>query len=130
MDNWLKFRIFVLQSTTMNNTIKEKLSTLFPHIKVTKNQKTIYASSLLDKGGNPIVRINYKEPIEGLMIKMNDNSIEIKSIVNSSGKKGLTSKVVDILTESTNTIIIDQDQSNGFWDHFIQKYPKVTFIKK
>ena len=110
--------------------LREKLSNLFTHIKITKDQKTIYASSLLDRGGNPIVRINHKEPIEALMIKLNDNSIEIKSIVNSTGKKGLTTKVIDILTESTNTIIIDKDQSNGFWDYFIQKHPKISFIKK
>ena len=114
----------------MNTTIIEKLSNIFIHIKVANNQKTIYASSLLDKVGNPIVRIDYKESISALMIKLNDDSIEIKSIVNSSGRKGLTSKVVDVLVESTNTIVIDQDQSNGFWDHFIQKYPNVNFLKK
>lgn len=106
------------------------LSEMFPYIKV--SNKTILASSLKDKSNKPIVRIDSKEPIKAVMIKVDKNTVEIKSIVNSSGVKGLATKIIKLILNSIDkdsTIIIDQDVSGGFWDTIIKRYPKYNWIK-
>lgn len=110
--------------------LTDDISELFPHVKVSNN--TISASSLLDRSGKPLVRIDSKDPIKAVMLKVGKNSVEIKSIVNSSGVKGLATKVVKIILNSIDKeskIIIDQDVSGGFWDNIIKRYPKYKWVK-
>jgi hypothetical protein len=109
----------------------EKLSTIFNHVNI--YNKTILASSELDKSGKPKVRIDSKTPIKALMLKLESDSIEIKSIVNSTEERGLSGKVIDVILSTINkdwTIFINQDVSGGFWDRVIEKYPHWKFIKK
>lgn len=99
--------------------------------KLKKN--TIYCSNILDKGNSPVVRIDSKIPCKGLMMKVNNDSVEIKSIVNSTDERGLTTKVIDSIINTIPRnfkVIIDQDVSGGFWDKLILKYPNMTFEKK
>lgn len=120
-----------ISSFKLIDELSYKLESLFEHIKIKGN--TIFCSNILDKGGNPVVRIDSKKPCKGLMLKVNNDSVEIKSIVNSTGEKGLASKVIESIITSIPTkfkILIDQDVSGGFWDNLIRKYPNVTFEKK
>lgn len=123
--------ILEISSFKLIDELSYKLESLFEHIKIKGN--TIFCSNILDKGGNPVVRIDSKKPCKGLMLKVNNDSVEIKSIVNSTGEKGLASKVIESIITSIPTkfkILIDQDVSGGFWDNLIRKYPNVTFEKK
>jgi len=123
--------ILEISSFKLIDELSYKLESLFDHIKIKGN--TIFCSNILDKGGNPVVRIDSKKPCKGLMLKVNNDSVEIKSIVNSTGEKGLAIKVIESIITSIPTkfkILIDQDVSGGFWDNLIQKYPNVTFEKK
>ena len=123
--------ILEISSFKLIDELSYKLESLFDHIKIKGN--TIFCSNILDKGGNPVVRIDSKNPCKGLMLKVNNDSVEIKSIVNSTGEKGLAIKVIESIITSIPTkfkILIDQDVSGGFWDNLIQKYPNVTFEKK
>jgi hypothetical protein len=67
---------------TLMDKISDKLSGIFPNVKIVNN--ILLASSILDKSGKPNVRIDSKIPLKALMLKFEKNSIEIKSIVNSS----------------------------------------------
>jgi hypothetical protein len=49
------------------------------------------SSSIVDKLGRPIVRIDSIKPINALMLKFG-KSITIKSIVNSTGERGFSKK--------------------------------------
>lgn len=112
----------------MQNLIKE-ISEIFTYNKLSKD--SLYLSTKLNKLGNPIVRIDSKEPIKALMLKFTDNSITIKSIVNSTGEKGFSKKVIDIILNNIDkeyNIIIDQDVSKGFWDSVIQKNPDYNWV--
>lgn len=123
--------ILEISSFQLIDKLSFQLESLFTHIKIKNN--IIYCSNILDRGGNPIVRIDSKKPCKGLMLKVNNEYVEIKSIVNSTGEKGFASKVIEsiITTLPTNfKILIEQDVSGGFWDNLIQKYPNVTFEKK
>ena len=123
--------ILEISSFKLIDELSYKLESLFDHIKIKGN--TIFCSNILDKGGNPVVRIESKKPCKGIMLKVNNDSVEIKSIVNSTGEKGLAIKVIESIITSIPTkfkILIDQDVSGGFWDNLIQKYPNVTFEKK
>ncbi len=104
---------------------------IFPHVKLSGN--SILASSLLDRSGKPIVRIDSKQPLIALMLKFGDEFVEIKSIVNSSGVPGLSSKVIDVILRHIDdryTIFIDQDVSGGFWDRIMEKHPEYRWVKK
>ena len=104
---------------------------VFPHIRLSGN--SILASSLLDRSGKPIVRIDSKQPLIALMLKFGDGFVEIKSIVNSSGIPGLSSKVIDVILRHIDdryTIFIDQDVSGGFWDRIMEKHPEYRWVKK
>ena len=107
---------------TLMDKISDKLSDIFPNVKIVNN--ILLASSILDKSGKPNVRIDSKIPLKALMLKFEKNSIEIKSIVNSTGEKGLSQEVMRIILSS-----IDKDFSNGFWDKVIQKHPEYNWIK-
>jgi hypothetical protein len=123
--------ILEISSFQLIGKISKSLEDLFDYVQVKKN--TIYCSNILDKGKNPLVRIDSKEPCKGLMLKINNDSVEIKSIVNSTGEKGFATKVIESLIDILPInfkIIIDQDVSGGFWDNLIQRYPNVTFEKK
>ena len=94
---------------------------------------SIAGTAILDKSGKPNVRIDSKIPLKALMLKFGKKSIEIKSIVNSTGEKGLSQEVMRVILgyiDKDFTIIIDQDVSNGFWDKVIQKHPEYNWIKK
>lgn len=111
--------------------IMDDLRGIFPYVVLSGN--SILASSLLDRSGRPIVRIDSKQPLIALMLKFGDGFVEIKSIVNSSGVSGLSSKVIDVILrhiDDRHTIFIDQDVSGGFWDRVITKYPQYRWIKK
>lgn len=104
---------------------------IFPYVILSGN--SILASSLLDKSGRPIVRIDSKLPLTALMLKFGEGFVEIKSIVNSSGVSGLSSKVIDVILRHIDdryTIFIDQDVSGGFWDRVIEKHPEYRWAKK
>lgn len=115
---------------SLMDKLSEELSHIFKYVKI--SNKTITASSLLDRSGKPLVRIDSKQPITAIMLKLGDGSIEISSIVNSSGVRGLATKVVNVILSLIDTdmsIIIDQDVSGGFWDSVINKYPEYKWIK-
>jgi hypothetical protein len=116
---------------TLIDKISNKLSDIFKNVKIDNN--ILLASSILDKSGKPNVRIDSKIPLKALMLKFGKKSIEIKSIVNSTGEKGLSQEVMRVILSYIDkdfTIIIDQDVSNGFWDKVIQKHPEYNWVKK
>lgn len=108
-----------------------EMSKIFPHVKMKGN--VLYASSILDKGGNPITRIDSKIPLIALLIQFGDDYIVIKSFVNSAKEPDFTKRFMDGLSmvlDPKYTIVVDQDVSMGFWDHIIEKYPQFKWIKK
>ena len=106
--------------------LSNKLEGTFEHVK--SGNKYIYASSKLDRSGKPLVRIDSKEDIKGLFLEIGKDYIKIKSIVNKGNEPGLVKKVIDIIRSLTNCkIIIEKDQSSGFWEYFIKKYPNINF---
>lgn len=108
-----------------------EMSKIFPHVVMKGN--VLYASSILDKGGNPITRIDSKQPLIALLIQFGGDHIVIKSFVNSSKEPNFTKRFMDGLSnviEPKYTIVVDQDVSEGFWDHIIEKYPQFKWIKK
>jgi hypothetical protein len=110
--------------------IEKQITNFFPYIKISNGN--LLASTLLDKSGRPLVRIDSKEPIKALMLKINSDSIVIKSIVNSTTEKGFSKKIIDIILNSVSKdfrIIINQDVSGGFWDKIIKLYPSYNWIK-
>ena len=111
--------------------ISGKMASIFPYVSL--KGTSLFASSLTDKGGNPIVRIDSKNPIKALFIKFGEGSIEIKSLVNSEESPGLSKKImnafVEVLPEGYS-IIVDQDVSDGFWDYMMKKYPQFEWSKK
>ncbi len=112
------------------NKIINDISSIFKYIKFTNN--TLIASSIVDVSGKPIVRIDSRRPITALMLKFDNKSIIIKSIVNSTEEKGLSKKIIDIILSNIKkdwTIFIEQDVSGGFWDKIISKYPDYNWKK-
>lgn len=108
-----------------------EMSKIFPHVVMKGN--VLYASSILDKGGTPLVRIDSKTPLFALLINFGDDYIVIKSFVNSAKESNFSKRVMDGLSnviEPNYTIVVDQDVSMGFWDHIIDKYPQFNWIKK
>lgn len=106
------------------NRIIEKLSKIYKYIKLSGN--TIYASSKCDKGGNPLVRIDSKYPIIAIMIKINNDELIFKSIVNTTENKGISSKSIDLILNEVGArynIIIDNNINNAFWTKISKKYP-------
>lgn len=108
-----------------------EMSKIFPYVVMKGN--VLYASSILDKGGNPITRIDSKQPLIALLIQFGGDHIVIKSFVNSAKEPNFTKRFMDGLSnviEPKYTIVVDQDVSEGFWDHIIEKYPQFKWIKK
>jgi hypothetical protein len=108
-----------------------EMSKIFPNVLMKGN--VLYASSILDKGGRPLVRIDSKQPLIALLIQFGGDHIVIKSLVNSVKEPNFSKKVMDGLSnaiEPKYTIVVDQDVSQGFWDHMIEKYPQFKWIKK
>ena len=58
------------------------MSKIFPHVKI--GGSVLYASSILDKGGNPLTRIDSKQPLFALLIQFGVDHMAIKSLVNSA----------------------------------------------
>ena len=120
----LEFNKFNLMSE-----ISKDLEEYLPHIKVTKN--FLWASTELDSRGMPIVSISSKLSILGLLLKFHEDSIEIKSIVNSTNQKGIATKIIDVILQNLEDgckIIVDNDVSGGYWNHIIKKYPNFNWI--
>ena len=118
------------ENKSIMSKISDGLSGIFKHIKSSRN--TLSASSMIDKGGNPVVRIDSKVPVKGIMLKFGKEFIEIKSIINSTDEKGLSSEVIKVILYSIDkdyTIKIEQDVSGGFWDKIIKKYPEYNWVK-
>ena len=108
-----------------------EMSKIFPHVKM--KGSVLYASSILDKGGNPLVRIDSKQPLMALLIQFGGDHIVIKSFVNSLREPNFSKRFMDGLSnvlEPKYTIVVDQDVSQGYWDHIIEKYPQFNWIKK
>jgi hypothetical protein len=108
-----------------------EMSKIFTHVVMKGN--VLYASSILDKGGNPLVRIDSKQPLMALLIQFGGDHIVIKSFVNSVREPNFSKRFMDGLSnviEPNYTIVVDQDVSMGFWDHIIEKYPQFNWIKK
>jgi hypothetical protein len=47
-----------------------------------------------------IVRIDSIKPINALMLKFGKKSITIKSIVNSTGERGFSKKIIDVILKN------------------------------
>lgn len=109
--------------------LKNQILKIFPYVKIVTNK--IYASTLINKSGNPIVRIDSKNSIKALLLEVNENSIIIKSIVNKTSDRRLIEELIKIFETLPNDfkIIIEQDVSGGFWERIIQKYPKLNWVK-
>lgn len=110
------------------NQVAKGLKSIFDNVKI--KGRTVLASSVLDKSGNPLVRIDSKIPIKAIMILIDEDYIEIKSIVNSMGERGLFREIMKVLSqviEPGSTIKIDQDVSGGFWNHQIKMYPQFNW---
>lgn len=108
-----------------------EMSKIFPHVKM--KGSVLYASSILDKGGNPLVRIDSKQPLMALLIQFGNDHIVIKSFVNSVREPNFSKRFMDGLSNvlvPKYTIVVDQDVSQGYWDHIIEKYPHFNWIKK
>ncbi len=113
----------------INNIIND-LSNIFKYTKFYNN--TLLASSIVDTLGRPIVRIDSRRLINALMLKFDEKSITIKSIVNSTGERGLSKKIIDIILNNIEKdwiILIEQDVSGGFWDKIIDRYPDYNWVK-
>jgi hypothetical protein len=111
--------------------ISAKMASIFPYVSL--KGTSLFASSLTDRSGNPIVRIDSKKPLRALFIKFGEGCIEIKSLVNSERYPGLSKKIMDSFSDSLPegySIVIDQDVSDGFWDHMMNRYPQFEWSKK
>lgn len=114
----------------MLEDIKSEISVIFPYIKI--KGCYLYASSSIDRGGNPITRIDSKIPIKALFIKVENNEITIKSLINSLRDPNFSKKVIECLLrviDKNTKIVVDQDVSGGFWDYMIGKYPEINWVK-
>lgn len=108
-----------------------EMSKIFTHVKMKGN--VLYASSILDKGGNPLVRIDSKNPLSALLIQFGGDHIVIKSLVNSAKTPNFSKSIMYAISKTIEpkyTIVVDQDVSQGFWNHMIEKYPQFKWIKK
>jgi aminoglycoside N3'-acetyltransferase len=104
---------------------------IFKYVKLKGNK--LYASSVLDKGGNPITRIDSKKPLMAILIEFGDDYIVIKSLVNSIKEPNFTKRIMDVISnviDDSYTIFVEQDVSMGFWDYIMVKYPQFKWIKK
>lgn len=105
------------------------------------------ASTALDKSNKPAVRIDSKlKPTAiWLQCKMADGKVEIavKTIVNNKennlsgyGRK-LVQLIADLLSsykekdpQTEYSLVVDDDQSGGFWKHMEREYPQISFVYK
>lgn len=111
------------------SSIEKSLVKILPYIKTTGNY--LYGSTHKNKSGQPITRIDSKQPITGLMLKFNEDSLEIKSIVNTTKDRGSATKILQIILselDKGSTIKISNDVSDGYWDNIIKKYPEYNWI--
>jgi len=124
MKNILEYNSYDTISSLKNQILK-----IFPYVKIVANK--IYASTLINKSGNPIVRIDSKNLIKALLLEVNENSVTIKSIVNKTSDRRLIDELIKIFETLPNNfkIVIDQDVSGGFWDKIIQNYPNLNWTK-
>ena len=122
-------KILEYNSYDIISSLESRLSNIFPYVKVITNK--IYSSTLLSKSGNPIVRIDSKNPVKALLLEVKEDGVVIKSIVNSTTDKNLIKEIIEVFGILPNSykIWIDRDVSGGFWDKIIQKYPEYNWIK-
>ena len=108
-----------------------EMSKIFPHVVMKGN--VLYASSILDKSGDPFVRIDSKQPLMALLLQFGGDHIVIKSLINSVKEPNLSKRIMDSFSkimEPKYTIVVAQDVSQLFWDHTIEQYPQFKWIKK
>jgi len=122
-------KILEYNSYDIISSLESRLSNIFPYVKVITNK--IYSSTLLSKSGNPIVRIDSKNPVKALLLEVKEDGVVIKSIINSTSDKNLIKEIIEVFGILPNSykIWIDRDVSGGFWDKIIQKYPEYNWIK-
>lgn len=124
-------RLFEYNKFNLVNDVSSSLSNILPYIKI--NGNLLYASTDIDKSGYPIVRIDSKKSIVGILLKFNINSMEIKSIINNTSERGIGGRLLKIILgklEPGYNIIVNQDVSGGYWERVIKEYPqfKWSFI--
>ncbi len=134
-----------IQLHTVQQDLKSGLEKLLPHVLIQGNN--ILASTALDKSNKPAVRIDskLKPTAVWLQTKVADGKVEVvvKTIVNNKennlsgyGRK-LVGLIADILTsykekdpQTEYSLVVDDDQSGGFWKHMETKYPQISFVYK
>lgn len=142
--NMIRLQSLLEQSQTQSiiKDIEKSISELLPYVVVTKNN--VMGSTATDGSGKPIVRIDSKQKPTALWVKVDhiDNivGVTVKTIVNNKennlaghGKK-LFGAVADIVTKYQSQdknnryeIVIDDDQSGGFWKHTETQFPDLNF---
>ena len=132
------------QQTMILQTLEDELGDLLPHTLIQNNN--IMASTALDKSNKPAVRIDskLKPTAVWLQVKTDDTlgvQVVVKTIVNNKennlpqyGKK-IVQLIADLLTnfkekdpQTQYSLVVDDDQSGGFWKHMEQMYPQISFI--
>lgn len=111
------------------NFLKSEFESMFKYCKIRRNY--LLCSDILDRGGNPNVRIDSKTPTKSLKIKIDNNSITFISIVNSTESRGFFQQVMSIISKVAKdgcTVFVDKDVSKGFWNHIKIKYPQYNWI--
>ena len=67
-----------------------------------------------------------EDSVFSLKLRIIENNIVIVAIANQSGVKGLGTNVVDIIhdfaVEHNYNIVIENDESYGYWDKIVAKY--------
>lgn len=117
--------IFEYNKFSLIKKISNELSDILSHIKIKGD--LLYGSTEIDRSGSPITRIDSKRPIVAILLKFNIDSIEIKSIVNNTDKKGIATKILNIVFSNLDpdyTIIVNQDVSGGYWSRIVKQYPQ------
>jgi hypothetical protein len=113
---------------TLKEKFKLKLSKIFNFCEIKGDN--ILCSDILTKSGTPLVRIDSKEKTKALKIKIQEKTLTIQSILNSTSERGLITKIIEIidsLIDSEWTIYIDKDVSSGFWDYIKVKYSHLNW---
>lgn len=111
------------------SSLVDQLSHIFPYVKVVN--KRIYSSTIIDRSGSPIVRIDSKRSVKGLLLEVGEGRVIIKSIVNSSVNRNLIADLIRVfrILPRNFEIVIDQDVNSEFWNKVIESYPTLNWVK-
>lgn len=124
MKNILKY-----DSYDIISSLVDQLSHIFPYVKVVNNR--IYSSTIIDRSGSPIVRIDSKRSVKGLLLEVGECRVIIKSIVNSSVNRNLIAELIRVfrILPRNFEIVIEQDVNSEFWNKVIESYPTLNWVK-